>query len=123
MSQQPLIACIDDEMSVAEAIEGLLKASGFKVAMFSSAEAFLTSKTLDEASCLITDVKLGGMSGLQLQNRLAEMGRQIPTIVITAYPDERTRDLALGGGAVCFLGKPVLGTQLLNCVDLALKPM
>ncbi len=63
------------------------------------------------------------MSGLQLQDRLVEMGRRIPTIVITAYPDDRTRDQALGGGAVCFLGKPVLGTQLLSCVDLALKPM
>lgn len=123
MPKQKLIACIDDEMSVAEAIEGLLKASGFEVAMFSSAEAFLKSAILDEASCLITDVKLGGMSGLQLQNRLAEMGRRIPTIVITAYPDDRTRDQALDGGAVCFLGKPVLGTQLLSCVDQALKPM
>lgn len=123
MSQQPLIACIDDETSVAEAIAGLLKATGFKVAMFSSAEAFLKSDILDQAACLITDVKLGGMSGLQLQDHLVEMGRHIPTIVITAFPDDRTRERALGGGAVCFLGKPVMKNQLLGCVDQALKPM
>jgi len=118
---KPLIACIDDDASVSEAIEGLLRASGFRVETFPSAEDFLKSGQMDEALCLITDVKLGGMSGLQLQDRLAEMGRRIPTIVITAFPDERIRQRALGAGAVGFLGKPVTKNELLGCVDLALK--
>lgn len=121
MLENSLIACVDDDAAVAEAIEGLLKAFGFKVETFSSAESFLTSGALDNASCLITDVKLGGMSGLQLQTRLAEMGRQIPTIVITAFPEERLRQQAIDAGAVCFLGKPVTKMQLMGCVDLALE--
>jgi FixJ family two-component response regulator len=89
--------------------------------VFSSAEEFLQSNLLGDTSCLITDVKLGGMSGLELQNRLTASGYRIPVIVITAFSDDRTRAQALGAGAVCFLSKPITKEELLTCIGLALK--
>jgi len=120
VSQTPLIACIDDDPSICEAINGLLKVSGFTAETFSSAEEFLKFARLENTSCLITDVQLGGMSGLQLQNRLAESGYGIPIIFITAFPDERIRERALTAGAVCFLSKPVTKEGLLTCIRAAL---
>jgi FixJ family two-component response regulator len=99
---------------------GLLKSLGFAAETFSSAEALLTSGRLDDTACLITDVQLRGMSGLQLQTRLIDLGYRIPIIMITAFPDERIRNQALSAGAVCFLIKPVLKVDLLNCIHSAL---
>ncbi len=115
-----LIACVDDDASPREALEGFLKAFGFAPAAFSSAEEFLQSDRLVETSCLITDIHLGGMSGLQLQTRLAALGYAIPTIVITAFPDDRIRERALSAGAVCFLDKPFNGEDLLSGIRSAL---
>jgi FixJ family two-component response regulator len=120
VSQTPLLACIDDDPSICEAIKELLKASGFTAKTFLSAEEFLQSARLEDTSCLIMDVQLGGMSGLQLQNRLAESGYGIPIIFITAFPDERIRERALSAGAVCFLSKPVTKEGLLTCIHAAL---
>lgn len=120
VSETPLLACIDDDPSICEAIKGLLKASGFATETFLSAEEFLKFARLDNTSCLITDVQLGGMSGLQLQNRLAESGYGIPIIFITAFADERIRERALSAGAVCFLSKPVTKEGLLTCIRAAL---
>ena len=120
MPQKPLIACVEDDVSAREALEGFLKAFGFAPGVFSSAEEFLQSDRLDETSCLITDVHLRGMSGLQLQNRLAASGYAIPVIVITAFPDDRVRERALGAGAVCFLNKPFNTRDLLTCIHSAL---
>jgi FixJ family two-component response regulator len=120
VSQIPLIACIDDDWSVCEAIRGLLKAVGFTAEAFLSAEEFLQFDRLEDTSCVITDVHLRGMSGLQLQDRLVESGYGIPIIVITAFPDERIRERALSAGAVCFLSKPVTKEGLLACIDAAL---
>ena len=119
MSQTPLIACIDDDLSVCKAIKGLLVASGFTAEAFLSAEEFLQFGRLEETSCLITDVQLGGMSGLQLQDRLTESGYGIPIILITAFPDERIRERALSAGAVCFLSKPVTKEGFLTCIHAA----
>jgi FixJ family two-component response regulator len=118
--QKPLIACVDDDVSAREALEGFLKACGFPANVFPSAEEFLQSDWLDETSCLITDRHLPGMSGLQLQNRLAASGSCIPVIVITAFPDDRVRERALSGGAVCFLNKPFNMEDLLTCIRSAL---
>jgi FixJ family two-component response regulator len=118
--EKPLIACVDDDQAVCEAILGLLKVLGFIADAFSSAEEFLQSGRLDETSCLITDVQLGGMSGLQLQNRLAGLGYRIPVIVITAFPDEHVRDQALNAGAVSFLSKPVTKADLVRSIRSAL---
>jgi len=87
---------------------------------FSSAEEFLKFNRLEDTSCLITDVQMGGMSGLQLQNHLAKSGYGIPIIFITAFPDERIRERALGAGAVGFLSKPVTKEGLLTCIHAAL---
>lgn len=120
MSEQALIVCVDDDQAVCEAMLGLLRALGFAGVTFSSAEALLQSGRLDDIACLITDVQLHGMSGLQLQSRLIELGYRIPIIMITAFPDERIRNQALTAGAVCFLSKPVLKADLLKCIQSAL---
>ena len=121
MSETPLIMCVEDDAPVREAIKGLLVSLGFAAEVFSSAEEFIQSSRLSETSCLITDVKLGGMSGIELQNRLTALGHCIPTIVITAFPDERIRAQALSAGAVCFLYKPINKDELVNCIDSALN--
>jgi FixJ family two-component response regulator len=113
---QPLIACVDDDASTREALEGFLKAFGFIPVLFASAEEFLQSDRLNETSCLITDVHLQGMSGLELQSRLAASGYRIPVIVVTAFPDDRVRERALSAGAVCFLNKPFKTEDLLTCI-------
>jgi FixJ family two-component response regulator len=121
VSQDPFIACIDDDKSVRDAIVGFLKAFGFAVQAFSSAEDFLQSSCLNQTSCLIADVKLPGMSGLQLQQRLTASGQRVPTIFITAFSDPRRRAQALGAGAICFLEKPITKDDLLTCIQLALE--
>ena len=120
MSEKPLIACVDDDVSAREALEGFLKAFGFTADVFSSAEEFLKSDRLDETACLITDVHLRGMSGLQLQSSLAASGFRIPVIVITAFPSDRVRERALGAGAICFLDKPFGREDLLSGIRSAL---
>ena len=121
MSEARLIACVEDDASVREAIEGLLVVLGFTVEVFSSAEEFLQSGRIEDASCLITDVRLGGMSGIELQNSLAASGYRIPVIVVTAFPDDRTRTQALSAGAVSVLSKPIIKEELLTCIRSALK--
>jgi FixJ family two-component response regulator len=118
VSQTPLIAIVDDDASVCEAIRGLVEAFGFAADAFSSAEEFLQSERLNDTACLITDVQLPGMSGLQLQNHLSLSGSRIPIIVITAFPGDDRR--ALAEGAICFLRKPVVKEDLLTCIRLAL---
>jgi FixJ family two-component response regulator len=114
--QNPLIACVDDDVLAREALEGLLKSFGFSSEVFASAEEFLQSGRLEKTSCLITDVHLRGMSGLRLQSRLAASGSRIPVIVITAFPNEGVRERALSAGAVCFLEKPFNTEDLLTCI-------
>ena len=121
MSQTPLIMCVEDDAPVREAIKGLLVSLGFAAEVFSSAEEVIQSSRLSETSCLITDVQLRGMSGIELQHRLVALGHRIPTIVITAFPDERIRAQALSAGAVCFLYKPITKDELVNCIDSALN--
>ena len=118
MSQTPLIAIVEDDASVCEALQGLLEAFGFAAEVFSSAEEFLRSERLNDTACLITDVRLPGMSGLQLQDHLSVSGSCIPIIVITAFPGDDRR--ALAAGAICFLRKPVIKEDLLTCIRLAL---
>jgi FixJ family two-component response regulator len=116
--QTPLITIVDDDASVCEAVQGLVEASGFAAEAFSSAEEFLRSERLSDTACLITDVQLPGMSGLQLQNHLSVSGYRIPIIVITAFPGDDQR--ALAAGAICFLRKPVIKEDLLAWIRLAL---
>jgi FixJ family two-component response regulator len=112
-----LIAIVDDDESVRSAIHGLLKSVGLKTRLFASAEEFLAFGQHRETACVITDIRMPGMSGLELQARLAEEHCRIPIIFITAYADAKARMQAMRAGAVEFLGKPFDDEVLLESVD------
>jgi FixJ family two-component response regulator len=116
-----LIAIVDDDTSMREAMAGLLHACGFAAEAFASAEALLNSDRLRETRCLIVDVQMPKAGGFKLQRTLAALGWQIPTIFVTAFPDDAARARAAEVGAVCFLGKPFDDEDLLRCVRLALN--
>jgi FixJ family two-component response regulator len=117
----PLIACVDDDPSVREALEGLLRSVRYAARTFASAEEFLRFAGLADVSCLITDMKLGGMSGLQLQRQLRASGLLIPTIVITAFDDEQMRQQSFAAGALGLLRKPIHDAELLALIRQALN--
>lgn len=116
-----LIAVVDDEGSVREAVERLLRASGLTVKTFASAEDFLKSGQLNATACLVTDIRMPGLSGLDLLSELNSKHLPIPTIFITAHADETLRMQAMRAGAVKFLAKPVDGTTLLASIQAALQ--
>ena len=118
---QALIAIVDDEESVREALQSLLKSVGFRVEGFASAADFLQSALLPGTSCVILDVRMPGMGGLELQRQLAADQRRIPIIFITAHGDEDARTRALQAGAVDFLAKPFSEEALLTAVHTALE--
>jgi len=120
LSQSSLIAIVDDDEAIREATQGLLKAVGYATEAFPSAEDFLASIRLNEVQCLITDIQLGGMSGLQLQRQLGSSGFRAPIIVMTAFPEDGRR--ALAEGALCVLAKPFVKDELLSNIRLALQP-
>jgi FixJ family two-component response regulator len=120
MRSAPLISIVDDDESIREATKGLVRSLGYQAATFASAEEFLQSDNVDNTSCLITDVQMPGLSGIELQRRLIAQGTDMPTIFITAFPEEATRSCALTAGAVGYLGKPVSEESLLKCLDTAL---
>ena len=111
-----LISIIDDDESVREAVEGLIESLGFRVNAFSCARDFLASPSVAHTSCMIADVHMPHMSGLELHQCLAEQGRDIPTILITAYPNESVRDRALAAGVISYLIKPFDNDALIECV-------
>ncbi len=119
--QGPVISIIDDDASMRGAVERLLTSMGFAVRAYPSASEFLDSSRLKETHCIVADVEMPGMSGLELQDHLVAHSLNIPVIFITAFPEERIRERALKGGAVCFLGKPFDERQLLECVERTLK--
>lgn len=114
------ISIIDDDESIRRTTTRLIESFGFRPAAFESAEMFLTSGQLHKTSCLIVDVRMAGMNGLQLQSRLAAADCRIPVIFITAYDDSESRQRAMQAGAVAFLGKPFSGEQLLQWIRSAL---
>ena len=114
-----MVAVIDDDEAFRTALQRLLKAAGFPVRSFASAEDFLKSGQQHETGCLITDIRMPGMSGLDLQAKLSAEHCPIPTIFITAHGDEKMRLQAMRGGAVKFLGKPFDSAMLLESVRVA----
>jgi FixJ family two-component response regulator len=118
--RRALIAIVDDDEDVREAIRGLVRAMGFAAEAFSSAEEFLRSSEVNQTDCLIADVNMPGMNGLDLCHRLMERGDAIPTILITAYPTEPVRSLALAMGVIKFLTKPFMESELVEGVRIAL---
>jgi FixJ family two-component response regulator len=120
MRSASLISIVDDDEEIREATKGLLRSLGYQAAAFSSAEEFLQSDSLDNTACLIADVQMPGLSGIDLQGRLIARGVQMPMIFITAFPEEGTRTRAMKAGAVGYLGKPFSEESLLRCLDSAL---
>jgi FixJ family two-component response regulator len=120
VANAPAISIVDDDASVRAATARLLRSMGFSAQTFASAKEFLSSAQLHETACLIADVEMPGMSGVELQDHLIATGHTIPTIFITAFPDERVRDRALNAGAIDFLSKPFDESRLLECVEQAL---
>ena len=121
MPKKPVISIVDDDASVREGTMDLLKAMGFIAEAFSCAEEFLKSKRLHSTSCLIADVRMPGMTGLELHNRLVRSGNVIPTILITAFPNDRDQARALRAGLSCYLTKPFNEGDLLACIRSALE--
>ena len=121
MSTFPVISVIDDDASVRAATNNLLRSHGYTVHTFASAEEFLQSTGLDDSLCVIADVQMPGMSGLDLLMHVRAQGYTAPFIFITAFPDESVRARALTAGAICFLGKPFAGPILIKCLDTALE--
>jgi FixJ family two-component response regulator len=116
-----VIAIVDDEELVRTSLQRLLKMAGYTVAAFTSAEEFLRSGSLQDVHCLIADIRMPGMSGLDLQSELNAEGYQIPIIFITAHGDEKMRIRAMRDGAVAFLAKPFDNTVLLDRVRACLN--
>jgi FixJ family two-component response regulator len=117
-----LISVVDDDESIRRTTTRLIESFGFRAAAFESADSFLRSGQLRDTACLIVDVQMPGMNGLQLQSHLAAEGRGIPIIFITAYDDKESRRRAMQAGAVAFLGKPFSDEQLLQTIRSTLRP-
>ena len=114
-----MISIVDDDKSVRESANSLIRSLGYATATFASGEEFLESGCLSDTECLITDVKMPGMSGVDLQSRLIANGNRTPVILVTADPDERIRERALGAGALGFLIKPINEESLIACLQRA----
>ena len=120
MSENHLIAVVDDDASMRGALRRLLRSVGFRAAAFASAEEFLQASQLQDTACVIVDVRMPGMSGLELQQHLATIQCSVPLIFITAHGDEEARARALRAGAVEFLYKPFREEVLLRAIQSAL---
>ena len=116
-----MIAIVDDDGAVREATERLVRALGYNASTFGSADEFLKSEQVHDTSCLITDLQMPGLSGIDLQDRLIARGHRIPIIFITAYPEENVRIRAMKAGAVGFIRKPFHADHLVGCIEKALK--
>ena len=121
MSSIPVISIIDDDESIRAATDRLVRSLGFVALTFACADDFLRSPRLNDTSCVITDVQMPGMSGIELQSVLIASGKGIPIIFITAFPDERSQTRAMEAGAVGFLSKPFKGSTMIQYIDEALK--
>ena len=115
-----MISIVEDDDFVRDSLQDLIESLGYDVVTFESAEQFLEAACLAETSCLITDLQMPGLSGLDLQGRLMADGHRIPVIFVTAFPDEKFRVRAMRSGAVGFLSKPFDESSLINCLESAL---
>jgi FixJ family two-component response regulator len=120
LTKTGIIAIVDDDEPLREALGSVMKAAGFATNTFATAEEFLESATRRETACLILDVRLPGMSGIELQKRLADADSTVPIIFVTAHGDASLRDLVMRSGAAGFLNKPVRSDALLREIHAAL---
>ena len=121
MAKRTLISVVEDDQPFRESMRKLMTSLGYTVEAFPSAANFLASPLLTATACLVTDVQMPGMTGVELHRRLVDAGYAIPTILVTAYPDEVARRRALKNGVVCYLGKPVDDDDLERCLRSALR--
>ena len=122
MLNHTIVSIVDDNQPFRESLRKLVMLFGYTVESFPSAADFLASRLLPETDCLVADVHMPGMTGVELHRHLVDTGHAIPTILVTAYPDEVVRDRALKEGVVCYLGKPVDDDDLERCLRSALQP-
>jgi FixJ family two-component response regulator len=120
LPEVPAISIIDDDISVRIAISRLVRSLGYAARAYASADEFLKSQHVDDTWCVIADVQMPGMTGIELQEALKVQGHSLPIIFVTAFPEETIRARALKDGAVCFLSKPFDGSVLIDCIDSAL---
>ena len=116
-----MISIIDDDESMRGALKSLVASLGLKAHAFASAEQFLQSPRLDDTACLITDLQMPGLTGIELQQSLLAQDRHIPIIFVTAFPEERMRARAMEAGALGFLGKPFDSSTLVELIDQAVE--
>ena len=120
MARRTLISIVEDDQPFRESMRKLVTLLGYTVEAFASAADFLKSPLVAETDCLVADVQMPGMTGVELHKHLVEAGRAIPTILVTAYPNEAVRNRALKDGVVCYLPKPVDDDHLERCLRSAL---
>ena len=121
MQNTPVVSIIDDDQTVRQSIQRLMRSRGLAARTFASAEEFLGSSFMHQTACLITDVQMPGMSGIELQAVMQKQGPRLPMIFLTAFPDERVEARALEAGAIGFLIKPFDAKDLINLVEAALR--
>jgi len=116
-----VVGVVDDDESIRQSISSLLRSAGYRTILFASAEEFLNYDRKDETEFLVLDVRMPGLSGLELQRRLCELGRSIPILFVTGHVDDEVRTRALKQGAVGYLSKPFNGEDLLGAIQSALR--
>ena len=121
LHQVPVISIVDDDESVREATKSLIRSLGYKAVTFCSAEEFLESPYVTATVCLITDVHMAGLSGVDLQDQLIAEGSRMPVIFVTALPDEELKERVFKRGAVGYLPKPFNDDRFIECIDAALR--
>jgi FixJ family two-component response regulator len=117
----PLVAVVDDDKSMRDTVKDLLESAGFAAVTFASAASLLKFRRLSRVACLIADIRMAQMTGLELQQHLVASNHPIPTILMTAYSDERVRAQAVKANVVCYLAKPFVADELLRCVRSAVQ--
>src|SRR5258708_7360025 len=121
MLKDSWVSIVDDDQFFRESMRRLVRSLGYTVEAFRSAADFLASHRLVDTTCLIADVQMPGMTGIELYGHLTDAGHAVPTILVTAYPDDADRSRALNDGVICYLRKPVDETRLLQCLRTALR--
>jgi FixJ family two-component response regulator len=117
LSKQSMISVVDDDQSFRDSMRRLLKSLGYAVTVFPSAAEFLASPKLADTACLVADVHMPAVTGIELYKQLIETGHAIPTILVTAYPDDGVQERMLSLGVECYLSKPLEETHLISCLS------
>ena len=121
MANLPLVAIVDDDKSMRDTTKDLLESAGFSAVTFARGSSLLKFRRLSKVACLIADMRMGEMTGLELHQHLVASNRSIPTILMTAHPDERVRAQAIKANVVCYLAKPFAADELLACLRCAIR--